>query len=236
MLEKVKEQVWKANLALPANKLVTLTWGNVSEIDRETGYVVIKPSGVNYEDMTPDDMVVVDLDGNKIEGDLNPSSDTPTHLELYRCFPEIGGITHTHSRWATIFSQCGRSIPALGTTHADTFYGAVPCTRRMTPEEIFGEYELETGRVIAELFDHETIGQLPGVLVHSHGPFTWAKNALKSVENSSILEETACMAWHTLMMNPQAALQQELLDKHYLRKHGKNAYYGQTTWKQENGL
>lgn len=236
MLQKTKEQVWKANLALPQNGLVTLTWGNVSQRDPESGYIVIKPSGVNYEDMTPDDMVVVDLNGNKIEGSLNPSSDTPTHLLLYREFPEIGGITHTHSRWATIFSQCGRSIPALGTTHADTFYGAIPCTRKMTEEEIFGEYELETGKIIAELFTSETIGQIPGALVHSHGPFTWGKNAAKSVENSIILEEVACMAWHTILMNPQANFQQALLDKHYLRKHGTNAYYGQTNWKQENGL
>lgn len=236
MLQKTKENVWKANLALPKNGLVTLTWGNVSELDRETGYVVIKPSGVNYEDMTMDDMVVVDLDGNKIEGSLNPSSDTPTHLMLYRKFPEIGGITHTHSRWATIFSQCGKSIPALGTTHADTFYGAIPCTRKLTEEEIFGEYEAETGKIITELFTQETVGQIPGALVYSHGPFTWGKNAAKSVENSIILEEVACMAWHTMIMNPQANFQQALLDKHYLRKHGANAYYGQAGWKQENGL
>lgn len=227
MLENIKERVLKANLALVENKLVKLTWGNVSEIDRETGYVVIKPSGVSYDDMKAEDMVVVDLDGKVIEGSLRPSSDTPTHLELYKRFPAIGGITHTHSTWATIFAQCGRSIPALGTTHADSFYGPVPCTRKMTAEEIFGEYELETGRVIAELFDAETVMQTQGALVYSHGPFAWGKDAASSVQNSIILEEVAMMAWHTLTMNPDATLQQELLDKHYLRKHGKNAYYGQ---------
>ena len=229
MLENIKEQVLKANLALPKSGLVTLTWGNVSQIDRETGYVVIKPSGVSYDNMKVSDMVVIDLDGNKIEGNLNPSSDTPTHLELYRKFPEIGGITHTHSRWATIFSQCAREIPALGTTHADTFYGSVPCTRMLTPEEIFSDYELNTGKVIAELFTNETIMQVPAALVYSHGPFTWGRNAEKSVENAVILEEVAMMAWNTLMMKPDAVIQRELLDKHYLRKHGKNAYYGQGT-------
>jgi len=227
MLEKIKDRVFNANLQLQKNNLITLTWGNVSEIDRESGYVVIKPSGVKYEDMTPSDMVVVDLDGNKIEGSLNPSSDTPTHLELYRKFSSIGGITHTHSRWATIFSQCGMSIPALGTTHADAFYGEIPCTRMMTEEEIFGEYELETGKVIAELFDEKRIVEIPGVLVYSHGPFTWGKDCLKSVENAIILEEVAMMAWHTLMMTPDMKIQKALLDKHYYRKHGKNAYYGQ---------
>ena len=227
MLEKIKEKVFNANLQLQKNNLITLTWGNVSEIDRESGYVVIKPSGVKYEDMTPSDMVVVDLAGNKIEGTLNPSSDTPTHLELYRRFSDIGGITHTHSRWATIFSQCGMPIPALGTTHADAFYGEIPCTRMMTEEEIFGEYELETGRVISELFDDKRIVEIPGVLVYSHGPFTWGKDSLKSVENAIILEEVAMMAWHTLMMTPDMKIQKALLDKHYYRKHGENAYYGQ---------
>ncbi len=227
MLENIKEKVFLANLSLAEHKLITLTWGNVSEIDRESGYVVIKPSGVKYEDMQPSDMVIVDLNGNKIEGELNPSSDTPTHLELYRRFADIGGITHTHSRWATIFSQCGSSIPALGTTHADTFYGEIPCTRKMTDEEIFGEYELETGRVIAELFDEKRICEIPGALVYSHGPFTWGKDSLKSVENAIILEEVAMMAWHTIMMNPDIKIQKALLDKHYLRKHGENAYYGQ---------
>jgi len=234
MLEELKKRVCEANLSLPKHELVTLTWGNVSEIDRETGYVVIKPSGVSYEVMKPADMVVVDLNGNKIEGDLNPSSDTPTHLELYRRFPKIGGITHTHSRWATIFSQAGSPIPALGTTHADTFYGEIPCTRKMTEEEIFSDYELETGKVIAELFTDESAGQIPGVLVYSHGPFSWGKDAKKSVENAIILEEVAMMAWHTLMMRPDMTFQQALLDKHYLRKHGKNAYYGQRKT-EENG-
>lgn len=227
MLEQLKERVFKANVFLPANKLVTLTWGNVSEIDRELGYVVIKPSGVKYENMKPEDMVVVDLEGNLIEGNLNPSSDTPTHLELYRRFHEIGGITHTHSRWATIFSQAGMSIPALGTTHADTFYGDIPCTRKMTDDEIFGEYELETGRVIAETFTIDKISKIPGVLVHSHGPFSWGKNAMDSVKNAVILEEVAMMAWHTIMLKADVHFQKALLDKHFQRKHGENAYYGQ---------
>ena len=227
MLEELKEQVFMANISLPKYKLVTLTWGNVSGIDRKTGYAVIKPSGVKYDEMNISDMSVVDLNGNIVEGNLNPSSDTPTHLELYRRFPEIGGITHTHSRWATIFSQCGRSIPALGTTHADTFCGDIPCTRKMTDNEFFGEYELETGRVIAELFTPDTIKRIPGVLVHSHGPFTWGSDALESVQNSVILEEAAMLAWHTLTLNPDTEFQKELLDKHYLRKHGENAYYGQ---------
>ena len=227
MLQQLKERVCRANIALKQQGLITLTWGNVSELDRETGYVAIKPSGVSYDALTPEDIVIVDLNGNKIEGRLNPSSDTPTHLELYRRFPSIGGVTHTHSRYATVFAQCGKSIPALGTTHADAFYGAVPCTRKMTRDEIFANYELETGRVIAELFTDEMAAQIPAVLVHSHGPFTWGKNGEKSVENAIILEEVAAMAWHTLMMTPDKMFQQELLDKHYLRKHGEGAYYGQ---------
>lgn len=232
MLEDIKERVLKANQLLKKEKLITLTWGNVSEIDRETGYVVIKPSGVGYDNMKADDMVVVDLEGNIIEGKWNPSSDTPTHLELYRNFSEIGGVTHTHSRWATIFAQSGMSIPALGTTHADTFYGNVPCTRKMTEDEIFGEYELETGKVITECFNEENIMEIPGVLVNSHGPFTWGVNAMKSVENAIVLEEVAMMAYYTLKINSDVIFQQELLDKHYLRKHGKNAYYGQKESKQ----
>lgn len=227
MLENIKQRVFEANISLPENGLVTLTWGNVSELDKESGYVVIKPSGVSYDDMRAENMVVVDLDGNVIEGDLNPSSDTPTHLELYRHFPEIGGITHTHSKWATIFSQAQMPIVPFGTTHADTFYGEIPCTRKMTEGEIFSEYEKETGRVIAELFNSETINQVPGVLVCSHGPFTWGRDAKKSVENAIILEEVAMMAWHTQMMKQNIVIQKELLDKHYLRKHGKDAYYGQ---------
>ncbi len=227
MLEQLKERVLAANLALAENKLITLTWGNVSEIDRESGLVAIKPSGVKYENMTASDIVIVDLNGNKVEGDLNPSSDTPTHLELYRHFECIGGITHTHSRFATVFSQAERAIPLLGTTHADAFYGDVPCTRKLTPKEIDGDYELETGKVIAEMFTNETAEQMPGVLVCSHGPFTWGKNAQESVENAIILEEVATMAWHTLALNPNVKFGKELLDKHFLRKHGKNAYYGQ---------
>ena len=227
MLEDVKEKVFRANLSLAENGLITLTWGNVSQIDRESGLVVIKPSGVQYEKMRPEDMVVIDLQGNIVEGDLLPSSDAPTHLELYRRFGSIGGITHTHSRWATIFAQSGLGIDALGTTHADAFYGTVPCTRKMTDEEICGEYEENTGKVIAELFNNENINSMPAVLVHSHGPFTWGKDAAKSVEYSIILEEVAMMAWHTLRIAPDATIQQSLLDKHYLRKHGKNAYYGQ---------
>lgn len=227
-IEDLKERVYKANLSLLKNNLVTLTWGNVSEIHRESGCVVIKPSGVRYEDMTPNDMVVVDLEGNKIQGDLNPSSDTPTHLALYKKFDKIGGITHTHSRWATIFAQSEKSIPPLGTTHADTFYGDVPCTRKMTETEISGKYEKETGKVISELFTADNITDIPGVLVNSHGPFTWGSSAEKSAENAVILEEVAMMAYHTLMLNSDTDFQQVLLDKHYLRKHGKNAYYGQT--------
>ena len=227
MLEQLKQEVFENNLRLTKNGLVTLTWGNVSGIDRESGLIVIKPSGVSYETMTVEDMVVVDLDGNRVEGKYNPSSDTPTHIELYKKFPEIGGIVHTHSRWATIFAQCGWSVPALGTTHADTFYGPVPCTRRMTPEEIAGAYEAETGKVIIETFENIPVMDVPAVLVHSHGPFTWGKNASKAVENSIVLEEVSMMAWHTIAANPGMKIQQELLDKHYFRKHGANAYYGQ---------
>lgn len=227
MLENKKEKVCKANIRLKTSGLITLTWGNVSEIDREQGLVVIKPSGIPYDSMTPDDMVVVDLDGKVVEGKWNPSSDLPTHLELYKAFPEIGGITHTHSRWATIFSQAGYSIPALGTTHADTFYGDIPCTRKMTEAEIAGEYEKETGKVICETFANVNPMDVPAVLVNSHGPFTWGKDADKSVENAIILEEVAMMAWHTLKLNDRAEFQQALADKHYFRKHGPGAYYGQ---------
>lgn len=227
MLEHIKQRVLEANLSLAKNNLVTLTWGNVSERDPETGYVVIKPSGVSYDNMTAKDMVIVDLAGNKIEGELQPSSDTPTHLELYKQFPGIGGITHTHSRFATVFAQSGIPIPPLGTTHADGFYGTVPCTRNMTEQEIAYDYEQNTGKVIAELFTQESILQIPAVLVASHGPFTWGSNAKKSVENAVILEEVAAMAWHTLLLNPNAQLSTALLDKHHQRKHGENAYYGQ---------
>lgn len=227
MLEALKEKVWEANLSLKKNSLITLTWGNVSGIDRETGYMVIKPSGVSYDAMTPEDMVVVDLEGRRIEGKWNPSSDTATHIVLYKAFPEIGGITHTHSRWATIFAQACKEVPILGTTHADAFYGDVPCTRKLTAEEIAGDYERATGDVIVEAFRELDPMSIPAVLVSSHGPFTWGKNAEKSVENAIILEETAMMAWHTLALNPQTVFQQELADKHYSRKHGPNASYGQ---------
>lgn len=227
MLEELKNRVYKANLRLKENALVTLTWGNASEIDRESGLVVIKPSGVPYESMTANDMAVTDLNGNTVEGKYRPSSDLPTHLELYKQFKNIGGVTHTHSRWATVFAQAGRPVPMLGTTHADTFYGDIPCTRRLTDEEISGEYEKETGRVICETFFGKDPMDLPGVLVYSHGPFTWGKNADNSVENAIVLEEIAMMAWHTLKLNPDAEFQNELANKHYFRKHGINAYYGQ---------
>ena len=227
MLEKMKERVLRANIALKENGLITLTWGNVSEIDRETGIVAIKPSGVGYDEMTREDIVLVDLSGRVVEGHLNPSSDTPTHLEIYRNFPTVGGITHTHSRFATVFAQAGMPIPALGTTHADAFYGEVPCTRPMTDAEIFGEYERETGKVISELFSKENIDSIPAALVYQHGPFTWGVSAEKSVENAIILEEVAAMAWHTLSLNPDIRIGKALLDKHYLRKHGAGAYYGQ---------
>lgn len=229
MLEQLKEQVCKANLLLPKYNLVTFTWGNVSGVDREKGLMVIKPSGVEYDDMKPSDMVVVDLKtGKKVEGDLNPSSDTDTHVELYNAFKNIGGVVHTHSRWATTFAQAGKGIPALGTTHADYFYGEIPCTRKMTPSEISGKYELETGLVITETFEKINHDEIPSVLVHSHGPFSWGTDPFNAVHNAVVLEELAFMAWHNLMMNPQLpSMQQELLDKHYLRKHGANAYYGQ---------
>lgn len=229
MLEKLKEQVWKANLDLPKLGLVVFTWGNVSGLDRDRGLFVIKPSGVPYEELKPEDMVVMDLNGNKVEGKLNPSSDTPTHLELYRNFPDIGGIVHTHSRWATIWAQAGRDIPAYGTTQADYFYGPVPCTRLMTDEEIRGEYEKETGKVIVETFKGKNPADVPAVLVHSHGPFTWGKDPAEAVYHAKVLEEVAMMAWHTekIASEPAKPMQQTLLDKHFLRKHGSNAYYGQ---------
>ncbi len=230
MLEKLKEQVFKANLELPKKGLVLFTWGNVSGIDREKNLIVIKPSGVDYETMKVEDMVVVDLDGNVVEGELNPSSDTPTHIELYKKFPSIGGIVHTHSTNATIWAQSGRDIPAYGTTNADYFYGSIPCTRKMTPKEITGEYEKETGTVIIETFENRGLDPkyIPGVLVNSHGPFTWGKNPDEAVYNSVVLEEVAKMAMFTEIVNKDIEpMQQELLDKHFLRKHGVNAYYGQ---------
>ena len=230
MLEDLKLAVLDANLLLPKYDLVTFTWGNVSAIDRESGLVVIKPSGVEYDEMSADDMVVVDLDGKVVEGRYKPSSDTPTHVALYKAFPEVGGIVHTHSRWATSFAQAGCGIPAFGTTHADTFYGEIPCTRKMTAEEIKGEYELETGNVIIETFRDRNIDPMavPAVLVNSHGPFIWGKDAAEAAHNAVVLEEVAFMALHARMLNPGlGTMQNELLDKHYLRKHGKNAYYGQ---------
>ena len=228
MLEELKKNVCEANVLLPVYKLVTFTWGNVSAIDRDSGLVVIKPSGVSYDDMTPEDMVVVDLDGKVVEGKWRPSSDTPTHVELYKAFPKCGGIVHTHSRWATTFAQAGMDIPAMGTTHGDYFYGDIPCTRKMTTEEIKGDYEKETGTVIIEAFAGKDPAAVPGVVVYSHGPFSWGVDAMDAVHNAVVMEEIAFMDWHAMMINPQnGRMQQELLDKHYLRKHGANAYYGQ---------
>lgn len=231
MLTQLKADVLAANLALPAHQLVTFTWGNVSAVDRQRGVVVIKPSGVEYDDMQAEDMVVVDLQsGDVVEGTKKPSSDTATHLALYRRFPEIGGIVHTHSRHATIWSQAGLDLPAWGTTHADYFYGTIPCTRLMRDAEIAQEYELQTGNVIIETFEQRDIDpmQVPAVLVHSHGPFAWGKNAADAVHNAVVLEECAFMGLFSRQLSPNLAdMQQTLLDKHYLRKHGKNAYYGQ---------
>lgn len=229
MLEQLKQDVLKANLMLPKYGLVTFTWGNVSAIDRNSGMMVIKPSGVEYDQMTADDMVVVHVaTGEVAEGKWKPSSDTPTHLELYRAFAGLGGIVHTHSRWATSFAQAGRGLLPLGTTHADYFYGEIPCTRAMTPAEIQGEYEKETGSVIIETFRNMDPMTIPAVLVKSHGPFAWGKDAAEAVHNAVVLEEIAFMNCHAMALNPQIGpMQQELLDKHYLRKHGANAYYGQ---------
>lgn len=229
MLKKLKEQVFQTNLLLPKHGLITFTWGNVSGINRKKGLVVIKPSGVSYEVLKADDMVVLELEtGKVVEGDLKPSSDTPTHLELYKAFPNIGGVVHTHSRWATSFAQAGRGLMALGTTHGDYFYGEIPCTRKMTKAEIEGEYEKETGTVIIETFQGKDPDAIPAVLVHSHGPFTWGKDAMDAVHNAVVLDEIAFMNFHTLMLEPNIQpMQQELADKHYLRKHGANAYYGQ---------
>ena len=228
MLEELKKLVCEANLLLPQYGLVTFTWGNVSGIDRKSGLVVIKPSGVPYEGMRAEDMVVVDLDGSVVEGKWKPSSDTATHVELYKAFPDCGGIVHTHSRWATTFAQAGRGIPAMGTTQADYFYGEIPCTRPMTEEEIRGAYEKETGKVIVETFAGRDPAAVPGVLVYSHGPFAWGSDSMNAVHNAVVMEEVAFMDWHAMMLEPgRGPMQQALLDKHYLRKHGKNAYYGQ---------
>ena len=229
MLEELKQEVFAANMMLPQYGLVTFTWGNVSGIDRARGLVVIKPSGVEYSTMKAEDMVVVDMDGKVVEGHYNPSSDTATHLELYKACAAIGGVVHTHSRYATSWAQARRSIPALGTTHADDFYGEIPCTRAMTAAEISGEYEKETGRVIVETFKGRDMMAVPGVLVYSHGPFAWEKSAAAAVKKAVVLEEVAFMAYNamTLSKGHLTPMQSELLDKHYLRKHGANAYYGQ---------
>ena len=230
MLEELKRQVYEANMLLPKYGLVTFTWGNVSAIDRESGLFVIKPSGVEYESMKPDDMVVMDLNGNRVEGNLRPSSDTPTHLELYKAFPEIGGIVHTHSSYATSWAQAGRSIPCYGTTHADYIYGEVPCVRCLTKEEIDEAYETNTGKLIVSEFKrmNKEIMAVPAVLCKNHGPFTWGKDAKEAVHNAVVLEEVAKMAYRTESINSKVEpAPQELQDKHYYRKHGAGAYYGQ---------
>jgi L-ribulose-5-phosphate 4-epimerase len=230
MLEELKKSVCAANKALQRYHLITFTWGNVSAIDRNTNYLVIKPSGVEYDNLKPEDMVVVDLDGHKKEGSLNPSSDTPTHILLYRECKEMGGIVHTHSTFATVYAQANMDIPALGTTHADYLYGYIPCTRRMTDQEIQNEYEKETGKVIIETFVEKKINlmQVPAVVVANHGPFTWGKDAMEAVHNAVVLEEVAKMGLFSSLLNPNLMpIQQILLDKHYLRKHGAKAYYGQ---------
>lgn len=231
MLEDLKQNVFEANLLLPKYGLVTFTWGNVSGIDRESGIVAIKPSGVEYDTMKVEDIVLCDLDGNVVEGNLKPSSDLMTHLEFYKNFPSAGGAVHTHSRWATAFAQAGMDITALGTTQADYFYGDIPCTRVLRDEEIHGDYELETGKVIVETFTLRGIdpSQMPGVLVHSHGPFAWGKDPFEAVHNAVVMEEVAAMDFTSLMLlgGSRKPMQQTLLDKHFMRKHGPNAYYGQ---------
>ena len=228
MLKELKEKVFKANMALPKHGLVTFTWGNVSEIDREKGLIVIKPSGVSYETMIAEDMVVVDLDGNVVEGNLNPSSDTPTHIELYKAFKNIGGIVHTHSSFATSWAQAGRGIPCYGTTHADYFYGEIPCARSLTKEEIDEAYEKNTGKVIIETFKGKNPVEVPGVLCANHGPFAFGKDSDNAVYNAVVIEEVAKMALYTETIKSDVKeAPQQLQDKHYLRKHGKNAYYGQ---------
>jgi len=230
MLENLKKEVYEANLELVKRNLVIFTWGNASAADESRRYVVIKPSGVGYSEMRAEDMVIVDIESGKgVEGKLAPSSDTPTHIELYKGFPGIGGVVHTHSRWATVFAQAMMGIPPLGTTHADYFYGGVPCTRLLTDAEIKGNYEAETGKVITETFSDIDPMMIPAVLVASHGPFTWGCGPLEAAHNAVVLEETAFMAWHSLQINKNLrGMQQALLDKHYLRKHGKGAYYGQS--------
>ncbi|EDP68798.1 L-ribulose-5-phosphate 4-epimerase [Carnobacterium sp. AT7] len=230
MLDALKEEVYKANMLLPKYQLITFTWGNVSGIDREKGLVVIKPSGVDYDYLKPEDMVVVDLEGQVVEGELNPSSDTATHIELYKAFPNIKGVVHTHSPWAVSFAQAGRSIPIAGTTQGDYFYGDIPVTREMKESEIVTEYEKQTGTVIIETFNKKGISpdEVPGVLVNDHGPFTWGTSAENAVHNAVVLEQVAEMTYHSLQLNAfDIRMDQVLLDKHFKRKHGKNAYYGQ---------
>lgn len=227
MVEALKEKVYQANLDLVKHGLVIFTWGNVSAIDREKGIVVIKPSGVSYENMKAEDMVVLDTQGNILEGDLKPSSDTATHLVLYNAFPEIGGIVHTHSTYATAWAQAGKDIPSIGTTHADYFYEAIPCTRQMTKEEVEGDYEKETGNVIVERFKNINPVFVPGVLVENHGPFSWGKNADEAVHNAVVMEQVAKMAYISFTVNPLLTMNNHLIEKHFNRKHGPNAYYGQ---------
>ena len=227
MLENLKKSVYKANIDLVKHELVNFTWGNVSAFDREKKLMVIKPSGISYKEMKPDQMVVVDIKGNVIEGKLHPSSDTATHLVLYKNFPGIGAVVHTHSEWATAWAQAGKDIPALGTTHADYFYGDIPCTRKLTEKEIEGDYERETGNVIVETFKKIDPIHIPGVLVHSHGPFTWGINPENAVENAVVLEQIAKVAFNTFLLEKNPEFDKKLLDKHFLRKHGKDAYYGQ---------
>lgn len=236
MLKKLKHAVYEANMELPHRGLVTYTWGNVSGIDRERGLVVIKPSGVSYDELTPDDLVVLDLDGKLVDGKLNPSSDTKTHLELYKAFPEIGGIVHTHSPYAVGWAQAGRDIPAYGTTHADYFYGPVPCCRSLTEQEVEEDYERNTGLVIVETFRQRELDpvHVPGAICRNHGPFTWGKDAAQAVYHAVVLEEVAKMAVYTRQIKPDAApAPQNIQDKHFLRKHGPNAYYGQNNNPQE---
>ncbi|MCY8373603.1 L-ribulose-5-phosphate 4-epimerase [Bacillus inaquosorum] len=229
MLETLKKEVLAANLKLQEHQLVTFTWGNVSGIDREKERIVIKPSGVEYSDLTADDLVVLNLEGEVVEGSLKPSSDTPTHVYLYKAFPNIGGIVHTHSQWATSWAQSGRDIPPLGTTHADYFDSAIPCTREMYDEEIIHDYELNTGKVIEETFQHHNYEQVPGVLVNNHGPFCWGTDALNAIHNAVVLETVAEMAYHSIMLNKDVnPINTVLHEKHFYRKHGANAYYGQS--------
>ncbi len=227
MLKELKEKVFRANIELVKHGLVIYTWGNVSGIDHESKLVVIKPSGLDYDAMQSDDMVVVDLDGNVVEGDLRPSSDTPTHLALYRAFPEIGGIVHTHSTYATAWAQAGIDIPNIGTTHADYFHDAIPCTLDMTEAEVKGDYELETGNVIVKRFEGLSYIDTPGVLVKNHGPFAWGKNPADAVHNAVVMEQVAKMAYIAYGVNPHLTMNQLLIEKHYSRKHGPGAYYGQ---------